>query len=312
MIPAGVAETKQESDGHTAYVDRVKAVDILAVVDGLDYALFGYVAGEGELDYESVDLRVAVERVNRLKQFLLGDVILKPDECGLESADLARLDLVGYISFGASVVSHKNCCEMRATFARSDHLVDLGSYLTFDVLGNFLSVDKCHVFYMAVLPAHSTHSAHHGHGVFDSCYLFHHLAGLVKLFDETVDLLDVCPRTTGYALAARAVDYLGMLTLFFCHRTDDCLDAFEGIVVNLDILQRFADTGNHRGELLEVAHLLNLTYLLEEIVKVELVLGYLALQLTGLFLVIGILGLLDQRHDVAHAENTVGHTRGVE
>ena len=52
--------------------------------------------------------------------------------------------------------------------------------------------------------------------------------------------------------------------------------------------------------------------LVEEVVEIELVLSEFLLQLGGLFLVELCLGGLYKRTDVAHTENTLGHTVGVE
>ena len=60
------------------------------------------------------------------------------------------------------------------------------------------------------------------------------------------------------------------------------------------------------------AHLLDLLYLLVEVPEVELVLGQFLGQLTGFLLVVLLLGLLDQGDHVAHAEDTVGDTVGME
>ncbi len=53
-------------------------------------------------------------------------------------------------------------------------------------------------------------------------------------------------------------------------------------------------------------------YLAEEVVEIELVLVYLLLYLAGLLLVILLLGTLHERHDVTHAEYSVGHSLGME
>ena len=73
-----------------------------------------------------------------------------------------------------------------------------------------------------------------------------------------------------------------------------------------------AHTGYHGCEVLDVAHLLDLLYLLVEVPEVELVLGQFLSQLAGLLLVVLFLGLLDQGDHVAHAEYTVGDTVGME
>ena len=61
------------------------------------------------------------------------------------------------------------------------------------------------------------------------------------------------------------------------------------------------------GQFLQVAHLLDLLDLVQEIVEVELVLLDFALQPLGFFFVILLLGALHQRYDVAHAQDAVRH-----
>ena len=122
----------------------MEAVDILAVVDGLDDPLLRNVAWQRELYDESVDVGVGVELFDGLQElrFLYG--VLEADECGLESAPLAGLDLVGNVGFGASVVAHEYGCQVGAFAALGHHLFNSGRYLGLDLFGSSLSVDKSH------------------------------------------------------------------------------------------------------------------------------------------------------------------------
>ncbi len=62
--------------------------------------------------------------------------------------------------------------------------------------------------------SHLAHGAGHLERILlESVDLSHHLAGLVKLLQKTVDLLDVGARAAGYALAAGSIDQLGIGTL---------------------------------------------------------------------------------------------------
>jgi hypothetical protein len=80
----------------------------------------------------------------------------------------------------------------------------------------------------------------------------------------------------------------------------------------LDVLQRGAHAGDHLEDGLHRAHLAHLVELDEEVVEAHLALGHLLLGLGDLLLVEGLLGLLDQRDDVAHAEDAAGDAVGVE
>ena len=124
--------------------------------------------------------------------------------------------------------------------------------------------------------------------------------------------MDVGARAFGYAVAAAGVEYFGVGALFGCHALDDGLDALEGVVVDVDVFELLAHAGYHGCEVFEVAHLLDLLDLPEEVVEVELVFLNLLLQALGLFFVELLLCALHERHDVAHTQDAVGHSRGVE
>ena len=78
-----------------------------------------------------------------------------------------------------------------------------------------------------------------------TCHGLHHLACLLKLLEETVDIRHSSARTLSDTLAAAGVDNLGALTLSRGHRVDDSLGLLEGIVWNVDILEHLTHTRNH-------------------------------------------------------------------
>ena len=96
------------------------------------------------------------------------------------------------------------------------------------------------------------------------------------------------------------------------HALYDGFNALEGVVVDVYVLDGLAHAGNHAGQVLQVAHLLYLLDLRHEVVEVELVFRDFLLQPACFLFVILFLRLLHERHDVAHAEDAVGHARGVE
>ena len=69
-----------QTDAHAAHVDGVETVNVLAVVNSLDYVLLVDVLGQGELDDESVYVGIVVEFGNLCQKYILGDVTLKADE----------------------------------------------------------------------------------------------------------------------------------------------------------------------------------------------------------------------------------------
>ena len=103
-----------------------------------------------------------------------------------------------------------------------------------------------------------------------------------------------------------------MLLLKRSHREDNSLHALEGIIIYIHILKSLTHTRNHRGKVLNVTHLLNLLNLVVEILKRELVLSQLLMQLLGLLLVKLLLSLLHKGNNVTHTQNSVCNTLRVE
>ena len=68
------------------------------------------------------------------------------------------------------------------------------------------------------------HAGHHLAHLAAGDFL-HHLARLVELLQQAVHFLQSGAATASYALAARAVQYLGMGALFGRHGVDDGFDA---------------------------------------------------------------------------------------
>ena len=104
-----------------------------------------------------------------------------------------------------------------------------------------------------------------------------------------------------------------MAALLGRHRQDDRLDAVDLALVDLDALELLAgEAGHHAQQVAQRPHPPHHLELLEEVLERELALAQLLLELRGLVLVELALGLLDERHHVAHAEDPLGHPVGVE
>src|SRR6266511_972135 len=145
--------------------------------------------------------------------------------------------------------------------------------------------------------------------------LCHQLAHLAELLCELVDRLHSRPRTAGDPLAPRAIDQVRSRALPWSHRQDDRLDAVELALVHVHLaklLHRRSHPGQHPEDAAERAHTSHLAHLLEEVLEGELLPADLSLEILGLLLVRDLLRLLDQRHDVAHAQDPAGHPLGVE
>ena len=135
---------------------------------------------------------------------------------------------------------------------------------------------------------------------------------MVKLLDETIYFVDVRAAALRDALTATVVEHLRIATFVGRHALDDGFHTFEGVVVDIHVLQSLAHTGYHRGQVFDVAHLFDLTNLGEEVFEVKFVLLNFLLQLTSFGLVVLFLGALYKADDVAHAQYAVGHALGVE
>ena len=123
----------------------METIYILSVIYRLDDTLLRDMSRERQLHYEPIHIRIGIETCYRVKQLLLGHILLITDKSGLEPAHFASLDLVCHISFRTAVMSYKNGGKMRATHSCGNHVVNFGRYLAFDVIGHFLSVDKSHI-----------------------------------------------------------------------------------------------------------------------------------------------------------------------
>lgn len=238
-----------QADGHASDIDGMEAVDILAVVDGHDDFLFVDVLWQRQVcTMEAIDVSVFVEPVDAGQQLLFRDVVLIADECRLESALFACDDLVLDVGLRAAVVAHEHSGQMRLLLSVGNHLLNLFCNLLLYGCGSCLSINQCHS-YVCYLFLHLRHVPHHvAHTA--ACHHFHHLTGLVKLLDESVDLLNAGAGTFCDAHLAALIEHFWVGALLGCHAADDGLDAVEGIVVDVDILDGLAHAWNHRSEAL--------------------------------------------------------------
>ena len=62
----GGADESRQTYGHTAHIDRVETIYVLAVIYGFGDALLADVMRQGELDYETVDVSIGIEALHRL------------------------------------------------------------------------------------------------------------------------------------------------------------------------------------------------------------------------------------------------------
>ena len=130
-----------QADRHAAYVDGVEAVDIFAVVDGLDDALLGDVLGQRQLHDKSVDIGVVVQPLYLLQQGLFGDVVFVANEGRFEAALFAGFHFVGDIGFAAAVVAHQDGGQVRAFASAGYDFGNFGSYFLLYLFRDGFSVN---------------------------------------------------------------------------------------------------------------------------------------------------------------------------
>src|SRR3954453_18671069 len=120
--------------------------------------------------------------------------------------------------------------------------------------------------------------------------------------------------SSGRRRSSAVIDRMIASTRPLCRtRQDDRPDAFYLALVDLHLRQLLArQAGQHAEDRLQRAHLAQGLELLEEVLERELVAAQLALELERLVPLELLLGLLDERHHVAHAQDPLRHPLGVE
>ena len=134
----------------------------------------------------------------------------------------------------------------------------------------------------------------------------------MELLDEPVDILYGGAAATRDALAAAAIEHLWLQSLLGSHRVDDGLHLDECPLIYLHPLQCLSHTRDHAHELIQGTHALDGVQLVLEVDKGEGLFAEAFSQFATALLVDGLLGLLDQGDDVAHAQNARGDAIGVE
>ncbi len=115
----------------------------------------------------------------------------------------------------------------------------------------------------------------------------------------------------GNTLSATAIQQSRVVAFGRRHGMNDGFNTLEGVIFNVDILQGLSHAGNHPHKVLNITHFFDLLQLRQKIVEIKLVLCQFFLKLSGFLLIELLLGFLNQRHNVAHAQDTVGHTTRV-
>ena len=98
------------------------------------------------MDDESVYVTVFIQFTYFGKQFFFGHVAFVADEGRFEPTNFAGFYFGGYISFAATVVSHKDSCQVGTFTALSHNFGYFGCNLLFYLFGNGFSVYQSHIF----------------------------------------------------------------------------------------------------------------------------------------------------------------------
>lgn len=138
----GGTDEAGQADGEATNVDGVEAIDVLAMIDGLDDFLAVDVAGEGQLDDEAVDASIVVELVDFAEEFGFADGVFETDEGAFKSAGFAGEYFIANVGFATAVVAHKDGGEVGTLMACGHEGFDLLCDFGFDLGGCGFAVDE--------------------------------------------------------------------------------------------------------------------------------------------------------------------------
>ena len=145
----------------------------------------------------------------------------------------------------------------------------------------------------------------------------HHLAGALEVLEQPVDVAGGDPGPVRDPQAARPGDDTGIPPLLRRHAEDHRLGAPELALVDrtghlLDGVLAPGHAGEHLQQILDRAELAHLLELGQEVLQRELVLQHPLRRGPRLLGIHRVLGLVDQRQHVAHAQDPTGHPVRVE
>ena len=142
----------------------------------------------------------------------------------------------------------------------------------------------------------------------------HELFGLVKVFDELVDIDKGITRTRCDTTTTAWSEQIWIFTFFRSHRRHDSTFASNLFFIHLHILKGriVGHTRNHLEQIFHWAHILYLIQLIDEIVEIKGVFPHLFSHFKGFLLIVFLGSFLNQSQHISHTENTACHTVRVE
>src|SRR5919197_776745 len=164
--------------------------------------------------------------------------------------------------------------------------------------------------------AEAEHVGEPRHGsAFARSHRLHHVGHTAVHLEHAVDVFDFGAGARSDTLLAARLEQVGIFALLRRHGIDDRHLALEQALVEvrrLELILHFGDAGEHAHQPGHAAHLLHLHELLAQVREIERPLAHLFGDPRRLLRVDRRRRLLDQRDDVAHAEDAVGDARGME
>ncbi len=115
--------------------DRVKSVDVLAVIDGEGDLFFVDVLRQRQLHDEAVHIGVVIEALYDVERFGFGDFRRAPDERTLETHLFAGPDLGINVNFTCGVFADEHGSEVGNFSAALANQADFGGQFGLDIFG---------------------------------------------------------------------------------------------------------------------------------------------------------------------------------
>ena len=106
-----VRRTRQKAlpfNEHIAQIDRMESVHIFGRINCHDYRLFVNVLRQGKLDQYPVNVRIVIERIDQLQQFLFSRIGRKTDSAVFYAYFPERALFSGNIGNGGRIIADKN------------------------------------------------------------------------------------------------------------------------------------------------------------------------------------------------------------
>ena len=140
---SGRDETRQ-TYSHATYIDGMKTVHILAIINGHDDFLLVNMGRKRQLHDEAIYIFILVQLVHTGQQLFLGHVVLVANKGRLESTLLTGKHLILDIGLAASVMSYEYSSQVWLFSSVGNNLCHLFGYLLLNGICRSLPVYQLH------------------------------------------------------------------------------------------------------------------------------------------------------------------------